>query len=313
MHIQVVLGTYNLGRYLDEFMASLRAQDHAEWTLLVRDDGSKDDTPERLERWRAMLGSQIAFLPDSGAKNLGCPANFSRLLRASTAPYVMLADPDDVWLPSKLSRTLAAMQRCESAGGAQRPTLAHTDLTMVDEDLHVLARSFWRYQGLAPERGHAFSRMIVENQVWACTAMLNRPLVELVGDVPDASIHQDWWIAMVAAAFGRIVSLDEPTILWRRHSANNSPVSKLDHAAWNALTGVGRARRRLADLFAESRPRVKAFLERFRSRLQPDQVAAAEAFLNLPQMGPVERRRAILRHRLLFTSPLRNAGLVALI
>ena len=30
--------------------------------------------------------------------------------------------------------------------------------------------------------------MIVENQVWACTAMLNRPLVELVGAVPDATM-----------------------------------------------------------------------------------------------------------------------------
>ena len=248
MPIQVVLGTYNLGRYLDEFMESLRTQDYTEWRLLARDDGSKDDTAERLDSWRARLGAQVEILPDSGTRNLGCPGNFSRLLQASTAPYVMLADPDDVWLPTKLGLTLAAMQRSESAGGAGRPTLVHTDLTMVNENLQVLAPSFWRYQGLTPHRGHAFSRMIVENQVWACTTMLNRPLVQWVGEVPDATIHQDWWIALVAAAFGRIVSLDEPTLLWRRHSDNNSPVSKLDNAAWSAVTEVGKARRRLADL-----------------------------------------------------------------
>ena len=313
MHIQVVLGTYNLGRYLDEFMQSLGAQDYDDWSLLVRDDCSKDDTPERLERWGRTFGSRLTILPDSGVRNLGSPGNFSRLLAASSAPYVMLADPDDVWLPSKLSRTLDAMRRGEAAGGAEHPTLAHTDLTMVDEQLRVLAPSFWRYQGLNPDRGHAFSRIMVENQVWACTAMLNRRLVELVGDVPDATIHQDWWIALVAAAFGRIISLDQPTLLWRRHSSNNSPVSELGDAAWHAVTAAGKARQRLAELFAESRPRVAAFLERFRARLQPDQLAAAEAFLSLPTMGPIERRLAILRHRLLFTSPIRNAGLLALV
>ena len=313
MSIQIALGTYNLARYLDQFMQSLCDQDYAHWEVLARDDRSTDDTSERLIRWQERLGARMHILSDSGAKNLGSPGNFSRLLKASSAPYVMLADPDDVWLPSKLSRTLAAMQRLEATAGPQNPALAHTDLTMVDEELHVLAPSFWRYQGLTPDRGHAFSRIIVENQVWACTAMLNRPLVELVGDVPDVTIHQDWWIALVASAFGRIVSLDEPTLLWRRHSTNNSPVSQLDSAAWKAVTAAGKARQRLADLFAESRPRVRAFLERFRSRLQPDQVAAAEAFLNLPTLGPVRRRQAILRHRLLFTSPIRNAGLLALV
>jgi glycosyltransferase involved in cell wall biosynthesis len=313
MRIQILLGTYNLGRYLDEFIESLRAQDRNDWALLARDDCSSDDTPERLDRWRTRLADQLQILPDSGSRNLGSPGNFSRLLEASSADYIMLADPDDVWQPTKLSRTLAAMRAYEARVGTDRPVLAHTDLTMVDESLRVLAPSFWRYQGLTPDRGHAFSRMIVENQVWACTAMLNRPLVELVGPVPRETIHQDWWIALVAAAFGSIVSLDEPTILWRRHDSNNSPVSELNRAAWGAVAGVPKARRRLAALFAESRPRVSVFLERFHDRLTADQVAAAEAFLQLPEMGALERRRAILRHRLLFTSPVRNLGLLALI
>ena len=143
--------------------------------------------------------------------------------------------------------------------------------------------------------------------------MLNRPLVELIGEIPDSDGYNVWWIALVSAAFGTIVALDQPTVLWRRHARNTSPMGGLAQAAGNALGSAKAARRRLSDLFNQSRPRMAAFLERYRDRLKPDDVAAAEAFVELPRMGPVARRAAILYHRLWFTSPIRNTGLMLFI
>jgi hypothetical protein len=132
---------------------------------------------------------------------------------------------------------------------------------MVDANLQPIAPSYWRYQGLRPQKSHSLSRMLIENQVCACTSMLNRALVQRVGDIPTESIHQDWWIALVAAAFGDILSVDKGTLLWRRHSKNNSEVSSLSGAMARAILGFRDTRGRLARQFEESRPRARMFLE----------------------------------------------------
>ncbi len=310
--IQLLLATYNAAPHLDAFMESLLAQDEQDWSLLVRDDGSADLTPALLETWRARLGSRMQILPDSGQCNLGVVGNFSRLLNTSTAPYIMFADQDDLWHSGKIRVTLAAMRQRESEVGTGKPILVHTDLAMVDENLASVSPSHWQYQGLVPERGHDLGHMMVENTVWGCTCMLNRPLIELTGDIPPESRFHDWWISLVAAAFGEIVSLPIQTISWRRHGANDSEITRLSEVVRRTLTSVPETRLRLARLLEDNRPRVRLFLDRYHYRLNPEQVAAVEAFLKLPEMGFWQRRQAILRHRLFFTSWPRTAGLLLL-
>jgi len=311
--IQVLLATYNGSRYLAAFLNSLLAQDCQEWCLVVRDDCSTDNTSELLGRYLPLFGDRLQILPDSGRNNLGVVGNFSRLLSASTAPYVMFADQDDIWHPDKISLTLAAMRHREVEVGTGRPILVHTDLVVVDEDLQTVAASYWRYQGLVPSRGHALGHMMVENIVWGCTSMLNRTLVDLTGEIPHEARFHDWWISLVAAAFGDIESLPVQTIDWRRHGANDSEITKLPEVVRRTVTGMPDMISRLARLLESSRPRVRLFLERYRGRLKADQIAAIEAFLDLPTLGLLARRRAVLQHRLFFTSRLRTGGLLLLV
>jgi len=311
--IQVLLATYNGSRYLAAFLDSLLAQDCQDWRLLVRDDCSTDDTSEILHEYFPRFGDRLQILPDSGRNNLGVVGNFSRLLTASTARYVMFADQDDIWHPNKISLTLAAMQRREAELGSGRPILVHTDLAVMDENLQTVAPSYWRHQGIVPSRGHALGHMMAENIVWGCTSMLNRALVDLTGEIPREARFHDWWISLVAAAFGDIESLPVQTIAWRRHGANDSEITKLPEVVRRTMTGVPDMIRRLAKLLESSRPRVRLFLERYRDRLKADQIAAIEAFLDLPALGLLARRRAVLQHRLFFTSRLRTAGLLLLV
>lgn len=311
--VEILLATFNDARFIADFMDSIVSQTEISWRILVRDDGSVDATQEILVKWREQLLDRMIILPDSGKYNLGVAGNFSRLLQFSKAPYVMFANPDDVWHPHKIEMTLGAMRGTEGISGTNIPCLVHTDLRIVDADLRCIAPSLWRYQGLIPERNYAVSRVFVENTVWACTAMLNRALVQLTGEIPEESHHEDWWVAMVAAAFGVIVSLHQQPIDWRRHGNNDSKVSKLSDAIMNALASPRFIRNRLNCIIGANQPRVKIFLQRYRSLLSVKQVAAAEAFLALNKMGYFERRYAVMRHQLLFSSWGRNLGLLLFI
>ena len=311
--VEILLSTYNGAPYLDAMLQSLVDQTCPDWTLTVRDDRSSDATPHILERWRQRLPGRIRWIDADERINLGVVASFSRLLTQSTGAYVMFADQDDIWLPRKIEAALAGMRAEEARRPAGWPVLAHSDAVVVDRDLKPLGQTAWRNQGARPEKRSTFSRLMVENVVLGCTMMLNRPMVEAAGEVPLAAVYHDWWLALVASALGSIVALPDAHIHWRRHGANDSEMSDVRAAFRKAVASPGAMRGRLRELLEASQPRVAQFLARYRDRLAPDQIAAAEAFLGLTRQGFLARRWRILRRRLFFVSPLRTVGMLALI
>src|SRR5690606_13737176 len=145
---------------------------------------------------------------------------FARLLGASTADYIMFCDQDDVWLPGKVTLTLAKMQELEAACGAETFLLVHTDLRIVDENLNLVADSGHRYQQIDPDRGNTLGRLLVQNIATGCTIMVNRALRDLALPIPGAALMHDHWLSLVSACFGKIAYLPEPTLLYRQHSGN---------------------------------------------------------------------------------------------
>jgi glycosyltransferase involved in cell wall biosynthesis len=311
--VEILLSTYNGSAYLDALLQSIINQDFQDWSLLVRDDGSTDETRDIIQRWRQSYPTKISIFDGIRGENLGAVRSFSRLLEQSRASYVMFADQDDVWLPDKVRVTLEAMRRQESKSGPGRPILVHTDLTIVDEGLRVLSQSLWKHQGVAPGQNPRLSRILVENCAWGCTTMLNRPLVATLGSIPAEATYHDWWITLVASAFGDIVAIHEQTILYRRHEQNESEISDIRRVSRSAITNPQAPRRRLARIFEQSRPQVAKLLALYRERLAPDQVAAAEAFLHLKDRPYWARRIDILRHGLVFSGIVRTVGLFVFI
>ncbi len=157
--IDVLLATYNGARFVAEQIDSILAQRHPHLRLLIRDDGSTDQTPAILAQYAAERPETITIVDGSG--NLGPSGNFSALLQQATAPYVMLSDQDNVWLPGRINGLLTRMQRLEAELGPERPILVHSDLIVTDETLRPLCPSFWTYQHLDPWRGSTLNRLFV--------------------------------------------------------------------------------------------------------------------------------------------------------
>ena len=111
--VDILLATYNGARYLAPQLDSLLAQTHSHFRLLVSDDGSSDDTLTILRRYEAAFGGRMLLLP-TDVRSGGVARNFERLMRASAehgqARWMAFCDQDDVWLPEKTARLLAAVQ-----------------------------------------------------------------------------------------------------------------------------------------------------------------------------------------------------------
>src|SRR5271170_2534730 len=107
----VLINTFNYGKYVEEAVRSVLEQDFPaqQVEILVVDDGSTDDTEQRLEKF----GGAIRYLkkPNGGqasAFNFGWPH--------ARGEFIALLDADDVWLPNKLRRVDEAFLSQPDAG-----------------------------------------------------------------------------------------------------------------------------------------------------------------------------------------------------
>lgn len=226
--VQVLLATYNGERYLAEQLDSILSQQGVCVDLTVSDDGSTDRTPAMLLTYRERFPDQVTLLTNTG--NSGHPKwNFLRLMNASDAAYVALADQDDVWLPDKLHRCVAAMSNLVREFGNANPLLVFTDMKVVDQRLNPVADSFWQNQAIAPERVRKLRNLLVQNVVAGCTILMNRSLVLACADMPSTAAMHDWWIALVASTMGHVEVLREQTVLYRQHDSN-AVGAVLDHS-----------------------------------------------------------------------------------
>jgi glycosyltransferase involved in cell wall biosynthesis len=310
--IDILLATHNGVCFLGEQVRSLLEQTYPHFRILARDDGSTDATAALLADLAARRPGKIEIV-DRGGRRLGTRGNFAALLERADADYVMFCDQDDVWLPEKVERTLQTMQDVERQSGADRPVLVHTDLAVVDEALRPLGRSFWEYQHLDVRRGATINRLLIQNVVTGCAAMANRPLVQKALPIPPEAVHHDWWLALVAAVFGRVVPVDEATVLYRQHGRNQVGALRWDaaHVVRKVQTLFDRSD--LVRNMCDSRRQARTFLERFGPSLASGKRSAVEAYAGLGERGFLARRWCLARYGFYRTGWIRNLSLFATI
>lgn len=305
--IEILLATYNSERYLAEQLESLFEQTEQGWHLTVQDDGSSDSTLQILQKYTSVFPDKMTV--HQNAKNMGgAKYNFYDMLSKADSDYVMTCDHDDVWLPDKIERTLSAMKDLEAREGTQRPLLVHTDLTVVDGDKTVLAGSMFFEQQLDATRT-SFSNVLVQNNVTGCTVMVNRALLDLLpARVPPNLVMHDWWLALIAAAFGATGFVKEPTILYRQHGENQVGAKNTRKLGYNAKRAAKftAARKTMMETYLQAGD----FVAAYRDRLSPAQLELTQAYADMGMYGKLKKLRTLRRYGLWKNTAARRTGQV---
>lgn len=247
MKTAVLLAAYNGMSYLEPLLASLRGQTVSDFSVLTQDDGSTDGTKELLSALAAKDG-QFASGCEQGLL-LGAAGNFISLLRQTDADFALLCDQDDIWRNDKIAILRRVMNDAVSKYGASCPLLIHSDSAVIDKTGKIIFESLFRRQGWDPAAVE-LRRLLVQNNVTGCTMMINRPLIDLAAAYADPRTvyFHDWFIALTAAAFGHIVFVPLPLVMYRQHGDNLIGASGKTQLARGAdsLTHTERAKRRIA-------------------------------------------------------------------
>ena len=303
MKTVILLAAYNGESFLPAQLASLSAQSFSDFSVLYQDDGSMDRTPEILAGWAE---KDPRFLPGSEqGKHLGAKENFFSLLRQTDADRILLCDQDDLWEPDKLESLLAAADVNDA--DSSLPLLVHSDASVIDAEGQLLAPSFFRLQGWDPEAVH-LNQLLVQNNATGCMMLLNRPLADLViryGD-PEKMFMHDWFIALTAAAFGRIVFLPHPLVRYRQHGRNAIGASRvsLPRRALRALREGERARTRISLTYSHSR----SFLDAYGEALPEEAARVIHSYLDTQALPKLHRLAAVRAQGCLMQSPVTRLG-----
>jgi glycosyltransferase involved in cell wall biosynthesis len=288
------MAVYNGEKYLREQIDSILNQTHQDFTLYIQDDCSTDGSYEIIrdyqKRFREKIEARRLDRNTGNAKH-----NFYEMMARIRDDYIMLCDQDDVWLPDKIEKTLNAMKRLEREHGLQTPLLVHTDLTVVDEGLNVISASFRKAMNADYNRT-ALNDLIIQNILTGCTCMYNRALAALICEKPPKyMVMHDWWLILIAGAFGRVGHIDEPTILYRQHGNNEIGAKDVRTLRYklNRLLHGNEVREAIAVTYRQA----ESFLDAYQGRLNASQKKLLAEYVKIPKKAKPFKWLTVIRLR----------------
>ena len=188
--------TWNRAQMLGHAIESVRAQDFADWELIISDDGSTDNTPEVVKNWLASLERER-----SGQKKEACikyirseinqgPAkNYNQGFRLARGEYVAIHDDDDLWAdPRKLEKQVAFLENNREYVGCGG------GMIVIDKDGKEL------YRFLKPETDRQIrAYMLFSNPMANSTTIFRRAAGEAAGwydETEKYNSDRDFWLKL---------------------------------------------------------------------------------------------------------------------
>lgn len=100
--VDVIIPLYNKAKTIERTISSIQNQTFTDWTVIIVDDGSTDDSAEQV---RQIIDDRITLIQQ---ENAGPGAARNRGIKEATAEYVAFLDADDEWYPWYLENAVKA-------------------------------------------------------------------------------------------------------------------------------------------------------------------------------------------------------------
>lgn len=223
----VLMSTYNGKKYLISQVESIYYQKDVEVFVVIRDDGSTDNTIRILKDLIVRYPGRIKIIK---GKNIGWKKSFLRLTNNTKKygdfDYFCYSDQDDIWLSDKL---ISAIKMIEVNNGSNIPILYGSNLDIVDDIGNKKGQLFqneYDYHRIE-------SRYALGGIVYGCTFVWNNLLQNLLEDkCTKLNIPHDWWLMYVSRFKGKMI-VDHNSYI--QHIIHNDNAAGIDSGFINRI------------------------------------------------------------------------------
>lgn len=227
--VSVITPAYRAAAVIGETIASVRAQSHQQWEMLIAEDCGPDDTRDVVRGWQEK-DARIRLLPLE--RNGGPAAARNAALREARGRWLAFLDSDDLWLPEKLERQLAFHRASPGA------VLSFTGFRRISAD----GERTGRYVGVPPRLD--YRRLLGNTAIATSTVIVDRAES---GDFEMKKTYYDdfaCWLALLKPG-GVALGLNEDLMRYRVMDASVSrDKGNSARQVWRAyrqIEGLGRA------------------------------------------------------------------------
>lgn len=216
--VLVMLSTYNGEKYLSEQLDSLYAQEGVDILILVRDDGSQDNTISILKDYKRKMG-KMSIVEGS---NVGVAPSFFALMDMAIKnhpnyDYYAFCDQDDVWFKRKLISGIDALEK-----ESNPYKLYISGSTITNADLHPIKPAPIKFV-------NSFGANLVSNHILGCTMLMNKALLFEANKINTVPYHisngmipiHDGWTAFVAYSLNASILHGKESMMYYRQHGNN--------------------------------------------------------------------------------------------
>jgi glycosyltransferase involved in cell wall biosynthesis len=295
-NVDIIISVYNGEKYLKEQLNSIFAQNYQKFKILIRNNGSTDNTDLIINTYKKLYPNKI-FIDPCKEQILPLYLSFSSLLKYSSSEYVMFSDADDVWLNFKIIKSLDEILKLENLHKPGTPCLVFTDLMIVDKDLNLISKSMFNFQSLKPNR-MKLNYLLSQDIACGNTFIFNRALLNLIYPIPFGAGMHDIWTSLVAVTLGKVSYLNESTILYRQHESNicgsNSQYKRILYYFKNIkLINI-----KINEKFLLA----NSFLKNYNEILPFHEKNLIELFISIQKVGFFKKRYLIIKNKFFYNT-----------
>jgi len=224
--VSVIISSYNHEKYILDCLQGLFNQDYSNFEVIIRDDGSKDRTPELIQDF-INDKNKTHDIPTSVeyGQNVGMMNSANLLLKKTNGYLIMFCASDDEYLPNRIKKAVEAHQKYADFD------LVACNAQVVSENGELIRPSFYDLnkedvnEDVIKFKNQTF-KGAVSLALGGFGLSFKKSLIEPIGfQFPDKLLFEDGYLSFLAAIQNGALILKEPLIKYRR-SANS--MSRVD-------------------------------------------------------------------------------------
>ncbi|MCU1740226.1 MULTISPECIES: glycosyltransferase [Pseudomonas] len=209
--VSVVIASYNHGPYIEQSILSVLGQTYPNIELLVVDDGSTDDSVERIARLQAEHGFDFRT-----QQNQGLTRTLNGVIARTKGSLIVSFGSDDIMLPERIATQVAYMADKPEVG------ICAGNMEIIDSNGEPMPEK--RQHRDLPFRRLNFDEMFMGLKPFppAPTLMLRREALDKVGGFDPEIPLEDLYIELKITHAGYYIDVLNVVMAQYRQHATNS-------------------------------------------------------------------------------------------
>lgn len=204
--VAVILSTYNGERFVREQLDSILNQTYKNFEIVVRDDGSSDNTVNIIKEYQKNNKNITLY----ERENVGFVKSFFELLKLADADYYSYADQDDVWIQNKIELAVQELNKLDNT----KPNMVFGNSDYYDENMKFIGKG-------DRNKKYSFLRALFACCGQGMTMTVNKKTRDMIiENNPKSCFFHDWWTYLLCVGLGNVAYNNVTTVKYRRRKEN---------------------------------------------------------------------------------------------